>query len=152
MLTLDRLLVRLSGERQRGKKVVFTNGCFDVLHPGHVRMLAEARKTGDLLVLGLNSDASVRGLKGADRPINPFVDRAEVLAALDAVDFVVEFDTRTPLDLIKAIRPDVLVKGGDYDISTIVRADFVTEMGGTVAALPFHDGYSSGETIRRLDA
>ena len=143
VVTLKTLPAHLRRERLAGKKVVFTNGCFDILHPGHVRLLSDARKHGDLLVVGLNSDASVRGLKGDKRPVNTFADRAEVLAALDCVDFVVEFDAPTPIDLIKAVMPDVLIKGGDYEISSIVGSEFVTGHGGKVYALPFHDGYST---------
>lgn len=146
---LKSLLGHLRSERSRGKKIVFTNGCFDILHPGHVRLLADARRQGDLLVVGVNSDRSVCNLKGEGRPVNTFADRAEVLSALDSVDFVVEFDAPTPIELIKAIQPNVLVKGGDYQPDKIVGADFVSDFGGIVLALPFHEGYSSTNVMRR---
>ena len=119
------------------QKVVFTNGCFDVLHFGHVHYLLEAKKLGDILVVGLNSDDSVRRLKGPTRPINGEKERAFVLAALSCVDYIVMFEEDTPENLIKAVRPDVLVKGGDYALDQIVGADFVRQNGGTVTTIPF---------------
>ena len=119
------------------QKIVFTNGCFDVLHFGHVHYLLEARKLGDILVVGLNSDDSVRRLKGPARPINGEKERAFVLAALGCVDYVVLFEEDTPENLIKAVRPDVLVKGGDYALDQIVGADFVRQNGGSVTTIPF---------------
>ena len=132
------------------RKIVFTNGCFDVLHFGHVHYLLEARKLGDLLVVGLNSDDSVRRLKGSSRPINGEKERAFVLAALNCVDYVVLFEEDTPEELIKVVCPHVLVKGGDYAIDQIVGADFVKRNGGTVTTIPFVEGYSSTQIIEQL--
>lgn len=130
--------------------IVFTNGCFDVLHFGHVHYLLEAKKLGDILVVGLNSDDSVRRLKGPERPINAEKERAFVLAALCCVDYVVLFEEDTPENLIKAVQPDVLVKGGDYALDQIVGADFVNQNGGTVTTIPFVEGYSSSRIIEQL--
>lgn len=132
------------------RKIVFTNGCFDVLHYGHVRYLLEARKLGDLLVVGLNNDDSVRRLKGSTRPVNGENERAFVLAALSCVDYVSLFEEDTPVELIKIVRPDVLVKGGDYTIDNIVGADFVQRNGGVVTTIPFVEGFSSTRIIEQL--
>ena len=132
------------------QKIVFTNGCFDVLHYGHVRYLLEAKKLGDILVVGLNSDESVRRLKGPTRPVNGEKERAFVLAALACIDYVVIFGEDTPKELIETVVPDVLVKGGDYDLSNIVGADFVTQNGGTVTTIPFVEGFSSTHIIEQL--
>lgn len=148
-LLLPALLKRLERLRAKGAKIVFTNGCFDILHAGHVRMLAEAKRQGDVLIVGLNSDASVSRLKGPSRPVNGAADRAEVLNGLASVDFVVEFSDDTPLSLIEAIRPDVLIKGGDYDTDTIVGADIVRTGGGRVATVPFVEGRSTTSIIMR---
>lgn len=131
-------------------KIVFTNGCFDVLHFGHVQYLLEAKKLGDLLVVGLNSDTSVRRLKGESRPINGEKERAFVLAALAFVDYVVVFEEDTPKELIEVVKPNVLVKGGDYKIENIVGADFVMQNGGTVTTIPFVEGFSSTHIIEQL--
>ena len=136
--------------RPRSQKLVFTNGCFDLLHRGHVEHLAQARALGDALVVGLNSDASVRRLKGAGRPVVPGADRAAALAALRSVDAVTIFDEDTPLDLIGALLPDVLVKGGDYTPDDIVGADTVVQGGGRVVVIPYVEGYSTTEMIKRL--
>ena len=132
------------------QKIVFTNGCFDVLHYGHVRYLLEAKKLGDILVVGLNSDESVRRLNGPTRPVNGEKERAFVLAALACIDYVVIFGEDTPKELIETVIPDVLVKGGDYDLSNIVGADFVTRNGGTVTTIPFVEGFSSTHIIEQL--
>ncbi len=132
------------------QKIVFTNGCFDVLHYGHVRYLLEAKKLGDILVVGLNSDESVRRLKGPTRPVNGEKERAFVLAALACIDYVVIFGEDTPKELIETVIPDVLVKGGDYDLNNIVGADFVTRNGGTVTTIPFVEGFSSTHIIEQL--
>lgn len=132
------------------QKIVFTNGCFDVLHFGHVHYLLEARKLGDLLVIGLNSDDSVRRLKGPSRPINGEKERAFVLAALAFVDYVTLFEEDTPENLIKVVQPNVLVKGGDYALDQIVGGDFVKANGGTVTTIPFVEGYSSTQIIEQL--
>lgn len=126
-----------------GRRLVFTNGCFDVIHAGHVALLEHARRQGDILVVGLNSDSSVSGLKGPGRPVNRFADRAAVLEAMASVDYIIEFDSPTPEALIRRLRPDVLVKGGDYTISDIVGADFVTARGGEVIIFPLKRGLSS---------
>jgi D-beta-D-heptose 7-phosphate kinase/D-beta-D-heptose 1-phosphate adenosyltransferase len=133
-----------------GAKVVFTNGVFDLLHRGHVEYLEEARGLGDRLVIGLNTDASVRRLKGAARPIVGEQDRAAVLGALSCVDLVVLFDDDTPQRLIEAVRPHVLVKGGDYAIADIVGREFVEASGGRVATVPLREGVSTSEIVRRI--
>lgn len=133
-----------------GKRVVFTNGCFDVLHRGHLHLLEEAKKLGDLLVVALNSDNSVRKIKGSDRPIFPETDRASLIAALEMVDCVTVFDETDPYNLIKAVRPDVLVKGGDWDRNRIVGADIVRGDGGVVATIPYLEGYSTTQIIERM--
>ncbi len=132
------------------EKLVFTNGCFDILHVGHVRYLNQSKSLGDLLVVGLNSDNSVRTLKGADRPFNSEIDRAEVLLALSSVDYVVLFDEDTPFDLIKKIKPQVLTKGGDYQISEIVGADLMKENNGQVVVIPFVPDRSTTSLINKL--
>ncbi len=146
---LDQLLNRLAHTKYSNKKIVFTNGCFDILHAGHVRYLNQARQLGDLLIVGLNEDVSVRSLKGTSRPINPYADRAEVLAGLGCVDFVVGFNEETPLELIKSIRPKVLVKGGDYVVETIVGADIVKFFGGEVVTIPLVEGRSTTSILSR---
>lgn len=133
-------------------RVVFTNGCFDLLHPGHVDLLTRARELGDLLVLGLNSDASVLGLKGPSRPVTPWQDRALVLAGLSCVDFVVGFDDPTPRALIEAVLPDVLVKGGDWAVEAIVGREAVEAAGGRVVSLALLPGYSTTGVIARIKA
>ena len=136
--------------RAAGKKVVFTNGCFDLLHVGHVRYLQEARELGDALVVGVNSDASVRRLKGRGRPLTPARERAEILAALACVDFVTIFGAATPLQLIRAVQPDVLVKGGDWAVDAIVGREVVEGRGGKVVAIPFVKGRSTTGLIARI--
>jgi rfaE bifunctional protein nucleotidyltransferase chain/domain len=131
-------------------KIVFTNGCFDVLHVGHVRYLKDARALGDKLIVGLNSDASVKKLKGPLRPIHTQDERKEMLLSLSCVDEVHIFDEETPLELIKIIKPNVLVKGGDWPVKDIVGSDFVFENGGEVYSLSFHEGYSSTNTIEKI--
>ena len=138
-----------SSQRPSGK-VVFTNGCFDVLHAGHVDYLGEAAALGDFLVLGLNSDESIRRLKGPQRPINPFEDRALVLAGLRAVDLVVGFSEDTPFDLIAALEPDILVKGGDWQPDQIVGSDLVLARGGQVRSLRFREGRSTTGMVDRI--
>lgn len=136
--------------RENNQKIVFTNGCFDLLHPGHVDYLAKAKAFGDVLMVGLNSDASVQTLKGEQRPINKVMDRLKMLAALEAVDFVIIFEEDTPLKLIQKIKPDYLVKGGDYSMDNIVGSDFINENGGKVEIIPFLNGYSSSELIEKI--
>jgi len=131
-------------------EVVFTNGVFDLLHPGHVDVLDLARREGAALVVGVNSDASVKRLKGPTRPIRTSVERIAVLAGLEAVDAVVLFEQDTPIELVRAIEPDVIVKGGDYSPETIVGADLVTARGGRVVVIPLVDGHSTTSTIEKL--
>lgn len=136
--------------KSEGKSIVFTNGCFDVLHYGHVSYLSEAKDLGDKMIIGLNSDASVRRLKGETRPVNGQQERATLLAALSFVDAVVIFEEDTPERLIKTIHPDVLVKGGDYTIETIVGADFVQSYGGIVKTIPLVENFSTTKILKRL--
>ncbi|MGA2260362.1 MAG: D-glycero-beta-D-manno-heptose 1-phosphate adenylyltransferase [Acidobacteriota bacterium] len=136
--------------RSEGKKLVFTNGCFDILHAGHVRYLNEARALGDALVLGLNSDESVRVLKGEGRPIVPEDERAEVLAALACIDFIFVFDDLTPQRVIDAIVPDILVKGADWGISEIVGRETVEKAGGSVRNIPLVEGTSTTNIIHKI--
>lgn len=138
--------------RSHNKKVVFTNGCFDILHTGHVSYLNEARACGDILVIGLNSDASVKRLKGETRPVNSELDRKFVLENLKAVDYVFIFEEDTPLNLIKEINPNVLVKGGDWKVEQIVGSDFVIANGGEVKSLQFVNGYSTTNIINKINA
>jgi rfaE bifunctional protein nucleotidyltransferase chain/domain len=138
--------------RGRGGKIVFTNGVFDLLHPGHIRYLQDARRLGDALIVGLNSDRSVRANKGADRPITPETERAEILQALECVDAVAIFDEETPAAIITRIQPDVLVKGADWGPDNIVGRDTVEARGGRVVRMELSKGYSTTELIRRIRA
>ncbi len=150
-LTRDEAVQFVAGQRLAGRRIVFTNGVFDLLHPGHVRYLADARRQGDVLIVGLNSDASVRRLdKGPGRPINPQAERAEVLTALAAVDVVVIFDEDTPHEIVTALQPDVLVKGADWAADAIVGRDVVEARGGHVVRIPLAEGYSTSAIIERL--
>ncbi len=145
-----KLLPELLGQHiQYGKKIIFTNGCFDILHPGHVHLLSAAKELGDLLVVGLNSDASVKKLKGESRPVMDEHSRAVMLASLEWVDFVVLFSEETPFNLIREVGPDVLVKGGDYHPDQIVGSDFVNKKGGKTVTIPFLEGYSSTKFINK---
>jgi len=141
---------QVDGWKLSGQKIVFTNGCFDILHRGHVEYLTEAKACGDKLVIALNSDSSVRGLKGDPRPIQSQEDRAVILDALESVDLVVIFDQETPAEIIKTLLPDVLVKGGDYTPDTIVGADIVTENGGEVKVIPFRSGQSTSGIVEKI--
>ena len=155
-LALDPLRKVLSLEaaqqwrRRQAGVVVFTNGVFDLLHPGHVDILVAARALGDALVVGVNTDDSVRRLKGPDRPVRGERERAHVLAALESVDAVVLFDADTPLELIRALGPDILVKGGDYSVETVVGADDVIARGGRVVIVPLTPGHSTTNTVERM--
>jgi len=140
----------VAGVRARGGKVVFTNGVFDILHPGHVRYLQEARTLGDALIVGINSDRSARANKGPERPITPEAERAEVLSALDCVDAVAIFDEDTPAEIVRRIQPDVLVKGADWGPENIVGRDTVEARGGTVVRMELSPGYSTTELIRKI--
>lgn len=143
---------RLHHWKAVGNRIVFTNGCFDILHRGHVELLAQCRAFGDYVIVGLNSDASVRKLKGDGRPVNDQLARASVLASLTFVDAVIIFEEDTPLELIKIIQPDILVKGGDYKADDIVGADVVRSNGGEVKIVPFVHGFSTTATISKTSA
>ena len=136
--------------RKNGKSVVFTNGCFDLLHRGHVHVLREARANGDLLIVGINSDRSVKSIKGASRPILPQTDRVELIAAMEMVDYVVLFDESDPYQIIAAIKPTVLAKGGDWSAEKIIGADIVAQNGGRVAVISYLPGFSTTEIIERI--
>ena len=145
--TLER---RCNMWRSAGKKIVFTNGCFDILHRGHLELLAQAADKGNVLLVALNTDASVKRLKGEERPVTHEQDRMFQLASMLVVDAVCLFDEDTPAEIIQKVRPDVLVKGGDYSIETIVGADFVMSYGGSVEVVPFVDGYSTSNIISTI--
>jgi D-beta-D-heptose 7-phosphate kinase/D-beta-D-heptose 1-phosphate adenosyltransferase len=150
LASLDRAVAEVARWRAAGLKVGFTNGCFDILHRGHVAYLDQARAWCDRLVVGLNSDASVRGLKGESRPVNPLESRALVLAGLSTVDLVAPFDDDTPLVLIEALRPDVLIKGADYTVAEVVGGDIVQAYGGEVRLADLVEGYSTTGAIARM--
>ena len=147
---LPALLPIIRRLKKQGKRIVFTNGCFDLLHLGHVTYLDRAKSKGDLLVVGINSDRSVRTIKGKERPLVPQSDRARVLAGLGSVDYVTVFDEPTPLSLIRAIGPNVLVKGADWAKGNIVGGDFVEHRGGKVVTIPLVKGISTSEIIKRI--
>lgn len=149
---LDRENLRTERERLRreGRRIVFTNGCFDLLHPGHIRYLAQARALGDVLIVAINSDRSVQELKGKGRPILNEQERSIVLCGLESVDYVIVFDEETPRELIALILPDVLVKGGDWSIDKIVGREEVEGAGGQVFSLPYLEGQSTSEIIERI--
>jgi D-beta-D-heptose 7-phosphate kinase/D-beta-D-heptose 1-phosphate adenosyltransferase len=149
-LSRESLRLKLDEHKREGKKIVFTNGCFDILHVGHVRYLQEAKKLGDVLVLGLNSDSSVRTLKGEKRPLVPQEERAEILAALESVDYVTIFDEATPLELIGYLKPDLLVKGGDWSEDAIVGADIIKQWGGRVVVAPLIEGRSTTNVVEKI--
>lgn len=150
ILSRPELIRRRQQWKKQGRCVVFTNGCFDLLHPGHIRLLEEARALGDVLVVGLNGDASVRGLKGEGRPLVPEAERAEVLAGLACVDAVTLFDEPTPRQLVAALLPDLLVKGGDWGANEIVGREEVEAAGGRVVVLPYVEGYSTSALIAKI--
>jgi D-glycero-beta-D-manno-heptose 1-phosphate adenylyltransferase len=151
ILTRDQAVSFVHEFRRDGRIIVFANGVFDILHPGHVRYLTQARRQGDALIVGINSDASVRRLsKGPDRPLNPEHERAELLAALAVVDAVVIFEEDTPLEIVTALQPDVLVKGADWAADAIVGRDVVEARGGRVVRIPLADGYSTSAILERL--
>ncbi|MGE0448407.1 MAG: D-glycero-beta-D-manno-heptose 1-phosphate adenylyltransferase [Vicinamibacterales bacterium] len=158
VLTRTRVLTReeaadlAAAERRQGRRVVFTNGVFDLVHPGHLRYLEHARALGDVLLVGLNSDRSVRANKGPTRPVTPEAERAEILAALECVDGVVIFDEETPYHLIAAIQPDVLVKGADWAADAIVGRDIVEARGGRVVRIAVEPGHSTTSIVERIKA
>lgn len=150
ILTLEQAILRFGRDKRNGRRVVFTNGCFDLLHPGHIRSLEQARELGDALIVGLNSDASVRQLKGAGRPVMAERERAEILAALECVDAVVIFDELTPREVIARLLPDVLVKGADWPGDQIVGREQVEAAGGRVVSIPVVPGYSTSDILRKI--
>jgi len=150
IISLPELGPRVAGLKQAGRRIVFTNGCFDILHVGHVRYLKSARALGDILIVGLNSDASVKRIKGDKRPIVPERERAEVLSSLRFVDYVVLFDEPDPYNTIAAIKPDILVKGGDWSPENIIGRDIVESYGGEVHTIPFIEGASSSRMIEDI--
>jgi rfaE bifunctional protein nucleotidyltransferase chain/domain len=152
ILSMEEAILRFGREKRNGRRVVFTNGCFDLLHPGHIQGLEQARALGDALVVGINSDASVRQLKGPGRPILPELERAEILAALECVDAVVIFPELTPREIITALLPDVLVKGGDWPTDQIVGREEVEAAGGRVVSVPVVPGYSTTAILAKMRA
>ena len=140
----------VEGLKKQGKRIVFTNGCFDLLHIGHIRYLEEAKSLGDILVVGVNSDRSVRSLKGPNRPILPEEERAEILSGLESVNYITIFDEPTPLELISTLQPHILVKGGDWTKESIVGKEVVERSGGEVAILPFVEGSSTSNLIEAI--
>jgi len=146
----DELRDILEGLKRRGKGIVFTNGCFDILHIGHIRCLEEAKKKGDILIVALNSDRSIRSLKGPSRPFTPEAERAEVLSALACVDYVVIFDEPDPLELISSLKPNILVKGGDWTPETTIGREVVEGMGGKVVIIPQVRGVSTSAIVDRI--
>jgi len=150
-ISIEELLPKLKEFRSEGKTIGFTNGCFDILHRGHIEYLHAAAELADILIIGLNSDSSVRKLKGPARPVQDEQSRSLILSSLFFVDFVILFSEETPHRLISSIEPDVLIKGGDYKPEEIVGYDIVTRKGGRVVTIPFIEGYSSSSIIRKLD-
>ncbi len=150
IVTRKEAIDRITHWQSESQKVVFTNGCFDLLHLGHADYLEKAKKLGDKLVVGLNTDNSVKRIKGENRPVNNEISRSRLLAALAFVDLVVLFDEDTPLSLIKALKPDILVKGNDYKKENIIGADFVMDIGGKVITLELIDGYSTTDLIEKI--
>ena len=146
----DELRDILQGLKRRGKRIVFTNGCFDILHIGHIRCLEEAKKRGDFLIVALNSDRSIRSIKGPSRPFTPEAERAEVLSALGCVDYVVIFDEADPLELISSLKPNVLVKGGDWTPETTIGREVVEGTGGEVVIIPQIQGVSTSAIVDRI--
>ncbi|WP_076668561.1 D-glycero-beta-D-manno-heptose 1-phosphate adenylyltransferase [Pontibacter indicus] len=151
ILSWSDLQEQVQAWQKQGQKIVFTNGCFDILHLGHVDYLEKARQLGDKLVLGLNTDASISRIKGPSRPLQDEMSRARVMASLLFVDAVVFFDEDTPLELIKAVQPDILVKGDDYSIENIVGQDVVTARGGEVKTVPLVKGYSTTNVVKKIE-
>ncbi len=152
VLTLEALILQFGPGKRNGRRVVFTNGCFDLLHPGHIKLLEAARSRGDALIVGLNSDDSVRTLKGAGRPVIPEQERAEILANLECVDAVVVFNELTPQKTVAALLPDILVKGGDWPGNQIVGREEVEAAGGEVVLIDVVEGYSTTEILRKIRA
>ncbi|NOZ64782.1 MAG: D-glycero-beta-D-manno-heptose 1-phosphate adenylyltransferase [Caldiserica bacterium] len=140
----------LKEERRKGKTIVFTNGCFDILHPGHLYLLQEAKNRGDILVVGINSDASLKRLKGEERPIFPQEERAEILASLEMVDYATVFEEDNPYNIINELKPRVLVKGGDWKKEEVIGRDLVESWGGEVVIIPYKKGYSTSGILDKI--
>jgi rfaE bifunctional protein nucleotidyltransferase chain/domain len=150
VLSLDDIILRFGRPKRNGQRVVFTNGCFDLLHPGHIQSLESARSLGDALIVGINSDASIRQLKGPGRPVLPELERAEILASLESVDAVLIFDEPTPQHVIASLLPDVLVKGGDWADDKIVGREEVEAAGGKVVRAEIVQGYSTTDILKKI--
>lgn len=148
--SLGQLKKIIPGIKKRGKKIVFTNGCFDILHYGHAKYLEDARKKGDILIVGVNSDSSVKQIKGRNRPVVRERDRINLIAALESVDYALIFKEKTPLKIIKELKPDILVKGSDWKKNEIVGADFVSNLGGKVSTIKLIKGRSSSNLIKKI--
>jgi D-beta-D-heptose 7-phosphate kinase/D-beta-D-heptose 1-phosphate adenosyltransferase len=152
LITSENIKFKLAQLKMLGKTIAFTNGCFDILHAGHIASLAEAAKHADVLIVGLNSDSSVTKLKGSNRPLNNELSRAQILASLTMVDIVIIFEEDTPESLIKIIKPDVLVKGGDYKVEDIAGAKDVLEAGGKIILNPIEPGFSTSDLIKKIQS
>jgi len=150
IFSINRLSRILSSLKKKDKRIVFTNGCFDILHVGHITYLNKARELGDVLVVALNSDSSVKSIKGKNRPINKLKDREKIISSLDCVDYVCHFNQNTPLEIIKKLKPDILVKGGDWKNRTIVGSEFVKNRGGKIATIPYIKGCSTTKLIKKI--
>ena len=150
ILDKERLLVKLTDWKEENKKIVFTNGCFDLIHLGHIELIARSADLGDILIIGVNTDNSIKRLKGKNRPIVEEISRAKQLAALEFVDAVVFFDQDTPMDLIKMINPNVITKGGDYNTDQVIGNDIVTQNNGEVVIIPLTQGYSTTSILEKI--
>ena len=150
ILDKERLLVKLTDWKEENKKIVFTNGCFDLIHLGHIEVIARSADLGDILIIGVNTDNSIKRLKGKNRPIVEEISRAKQLAALEFVDAVVFFDQDTPMDLIKMINPNVITKGGDYNTDQVIGNDIVTQNNGEVVIIPLTQGYSTTSILEKI--
>ena len=150
ILDKERLLVKLTDWKEENKKIVFTNGCFDLIHLGHIEVIARSADLGDILIIGVNTDNSIKRLKGQNRPIVEEISRAKQLAALEFVDAVVFFDQDTPIDLIKVINPNVITKGGDYNTDQVIGNDIVTQNDGEVVIIPLTQGYSTTSILEKI--
>ena len=150
ILDKERLLVKLTGWKEENKKIVFTNGCFDLIHLGHIEVIARSADLGDILIIGVNTDNSIKRLKGKNRPIVEEISRAKQLAALEFVDAVVLFDQDTPIDLIKMINPNMITKGGDYNTDQVIGNDIVTQNDGEVVIIPLTQGYSTTSILEKI--
>ncbi|MBL7196877.1 MAG: D-glycero-beta-D-manno-heptose 1-phosphate adenylyltransferase [Candidatus Omnitrophica bacterium] len=150
IFSINRLVEIVTFLKKRKKRVVFTNGCFDILHVGHISYLNRAKQLGDILIVAVNSDSSVKSIKGKNKPINKLKDRMKIISGLESINYVCSFSQSTPLNLIKKFSPDILVKGGDWKDKEIVGADFVKSYGGKVVTIPFKKGYSTTRLIKKI--